>query len=288
MVAAGGVWLAAMTLVYGLAPRRVPLALAPLSLAALCLLSAIGPWSAVSVSVRDQQARLASLLARHNILVNGRIVPATNPAAIPSTDIERISSAIEFLVAHRRYDRIKPWFAAQPVPAPQLTDDPPRNAIVAALGLREVDPFTRPARQRTITTAYGQLPWVRDRAPLLLDITGYDSLGLVTFNGADDERTIDAPGGTSYRLRLDREGLKIRMQAPSGRVATFDLAAAFTQLFDASELPQLTAEQSRPAVLSATGDLAARLVIQRATLHRLSSGHFSIPELTFLIAFADR
>jgi hypothetical protein len=78
------------------------------------------------------------------------------------------------------------------------------------------------------------------------------------------------------------------MQAPSGRVATFDLAAAFTQLFDASELPQLTAEQSRPAVLSATGDLAARLVIQRATLHRLSSGHFSIPELTFLIAFADR
>ena len=250
MVAAGGLWLVAMALIFGLLPRRVPLALAPLSLAALCLLSAFGPWGAPSISVRDQHARLTDLLTRHQILVNGQIIPAATPTAIPSSDVQRIASAVEFLVAHKRYDRIKPWFDAQSVPSPQLTDVPPRNVIIAALGLREVDPAGAPPRQRSITTAFGQLPWMQDRTPLLLDIAGYDSLGLVTFNGADNERTIDAAGGgPPYRLRLDRAAMKIHLQAPSGRTAIVDLASAFTQLFDVAERAQLTAEQSRPAVL---------------------------------------
>ncbi len=289
MVAAGGLWLAAMALIFGLLPRRVPLVLAPLSLAVLCLLSTFGPWSAVSVSVRDQHGRLTSLLTRHGILADGRIVPAKDPESVPSSDVHAINSAVRFLVAHDRLDIIRAWYPPGVSITGQSYDAGGPGHIVTTMGLPPLDHAGRLQRaQRSITTIFGLPNWMRDRDPLLLDISGYDAIGQVSFNGAEDVRRLQSPDfGRPFVLQLDRAALRLLVEGPSGRTTSFDLSSALSQLFDAAGKGPLVINQPQVATITAHGDVRARLAIQSATLEKTATG-FLIPELSFVIALADR
>ncbi|HEX5520692.1 MAG TPA: DUF4153 domain-containing protein, partial [Longimicrobiaceae bacterium] len=83
--------------------RRAPLLVAvPAVLAAVLLLSAVGPWSAPAVSRRDQQARLRSGLAEAGLLgADGRLdaLPdSTAPArVVPKALYDRISGSATYL-----------------------------------------------------------------------------------------------------------------------------------------------------------------------------------------------
>ncbi|HET6762755.1 MAG TPA: DUF4153 domain-containing protein [Longimicrobiaceae bacterium] len=80
--------------------RRPPLLwMVPAVLAAVLLVSSIGPWSAPAVSRRDQLGRLRAALREAGLLANGRMaLPAYRP---------KHADPVRRVVARDRYDRIQ-------------------------------------------------------------------------------------------------------------------------------------------------------------------------------------
>lgn len=71
-----GIWLSITCAYYILGKKNIKFI--PISLAAILLLSAVGPWSVFSVSERSQMSRLTGILANHDILENGQIKGEAN------------------------------------------------------------------------------------------------------------------------------------------------------------------------------------------------------------------
>lgn len=96
--------------------RRRPFALhlAPLSLAALLLLGAIGPWSALALSRRSQHARLVSALERVDVPPQDSTYAATRtdtaaaPRIIDGELYEQIRSSAQYLAGHFGADALPP------------------------------------------------------------------------------------------------------------------------------------------------------------------------------------
>jgi hypothetical protein len=93
---AGALWLSAITLHYlvtrarGIRPigiRRIPA-----TLALLAAVLAVGPLSAIALTVRDQRGRAEAVLRRHAMVREGRWVPA--PAAGVGGDAPALASAV--------------------------------------------------------------------------------------------------------------------------------------------------------------------------------------------------
>jgi hypothetical protein len=90
-----------------LARRRPPLlTTVPAVLAAVLLISAIGPWSAPAVSRRDQLGRLRAALAGAGLLRGGRLdLPAYRPKAphagatrlVPAATYDRVRDIVDYL-----------------------------------------------------------------------------------------------------------------------------------------------------------------------------------------------
>jgi len=101
------VWLAGIA-VYQLVTRARGIRVIPLSLAVGALLTFAGPWGAYAVSERSQVGRLAGLLRRHGMLVDGRATPAV--ADVPAADRREISAVLRYLAGTHGLDAIAPWF----------------------------------------------------------------------------------------------------------------------------------------------------------------------------------
>jgi hypothetical protein len=292
MVALGGVWLAAMALIYGLRPSRVPLAVAPLSLAALCLLSTFGPWGAVSVSVRDQHARLARLLAHHGILVDGGIVPVKDPAAVPTSDAQAIGSAIDFLSQHDRFDLLEAWYGSGFMSsngAPMIfrrAQHVARSDAFAIMGLQNPGPARSYGQQVVTMTAFDQPAWLRESTAAFVDLADYPMLVQLHI-GAGEERKIAAPeSGTHYRLLYAATESRLTLVSPRGDELLIDLTPAFAHLQVFAGQQRLTPEQSKPAIVTVGTRLRARVAIQSVTFDQTGAG-FEGKRLSILLAISD-
>ncbi len=98
-----GVWLSTLMILFGFR-QTTPLKTIPASLAMVLFLSSFGPWGAVSLSIHSQQARLAAILEKNNILINGRIVPAEKD--IPFEEEKQISDIITYFVKNKQGDKL--------------------------------------------------------------------------------------------------------------------------------------------------------------------------------------
>jgi hypothetical protein len=95
-IVAGG-WILSWALVF-VVKRRAGIRWVPASLAVICLLAAVGPWSAGAISEVSQLARLKQMLEAHGLLVSGQIQVQQKMMILPSTDYDELNSTIRYLV----------------------------------------------------------------------------------------------------------------------------------------------------------------------------------------------
>jgi hypothetical protein len=90
--------------------QRFALHIAPLALAMLLLLSAVGPWSVLSLARRNQQARLADALAAAGIAPDHTTPPAET-RTVPAEIFDPINTAARYLAQHFGPDALPPVLA---------------------------------------------------------------------------------------------------------------------------------------------------------------------------------
>jgi hypothetical protein len=90
-------WLAAVVLA-GCWRHPAPIKAIPATLAAVALVTMVGPWSAYAVAQRSQQARLETVLAATSRLEGGRIVAAEAP--VSTVQQREISELLRYLFEH--------------------------------------------------------------------------------------------------------------------------------------------------------------------------------------------
>jgi len=136
---AGFLGLALAGTVRALRRRPLPVHLAPLVLAGVLALSAVGPWGATAVSRRSQQARLRDALETAGILQDGRLRSDPTPAraegrTVPNEVYEQITSTARYLHDHFGRDAV-----LAVAPLDELGDAALHN-LAAELGLRREAP----------------------------------------------------------------------------------------------------------------------------------------------------
>jgi hypothetical protein len=101
------VWLTFIAIYFSISKIK-NIKIIPYSLCIISFLTSFGPWSAFSLSEKSQLGRLEEILVKNKILVDGKIVKATNP--IPDEERQDVSSVVQFLDERNSLDRIQPWF----------------------------------------------------------------------------------------------------------------------------------------------------------------------------------
>ncbi|HSJ33287.1 MAG TPA: DUF4153 domain-containing protein, partial [Longimicrobiales bacterium] len=134
----------AVAAAFGVLRRRsLPTHVLPLTLAIVALLSATGPWSAMAVSRRSQQGRLAEAMGAAGIDWNATTVRDT---LIENDPYLEISETTRYLLAHFGPHALPPLFAQHAEGTERYVD------VVYAAGLRAARPDLAASRG-----AYGQL-----------------------------------------------------------------------------------------------------------------------------------
>ena len=80
----------------------------PQSLCFLAFLCSFGPWGAFSVSLRSQQYHFEKLMERNKLLVNKKVIKATNK--IPLKDRQQISSIVSYLLETHGTKSLQSYF----------------------------------------------------------------------------------------------------------------------------------------------------------------------------------
>ena len=101
------VWLAGIALYFTLRGSR-QIILIPASLCTVAVIAFFGPWSAYAVSRRSQTQRLAEVLVRNELLVDGTLRPATR--SVPYIDRREVSAGLRYLIETHGTGSIEEWF----------------------------------------------------------------------------------------------------------------------------------------------------------------------------------
>ena len=94
--AVAGVWILVWSLVF-IVCRSPKIRWIPVSLAAIALLAAYGPWSAGAISNASQMSHLQKALVAQRILQEGKIILPADARTIPAKDYEQIESILKYL-----------------------------------------------------------------------------------------------------------------------------------------------------------------------------------------------
>jgi hypothetical protein len=102
-----GLWLAAVAL-YFIFSRVKNIKIIPQSLCIIALVASFGPWGAFSISERNQVNRLEEVLAKNDILIDGKVHKTQKD--VPFDDAKRVSSVLRYLAEVHGFASIQPWF----------------------------------------------------------------------------------------------------------------------------------------------------------------------------------
>lgn len=107
-----GVWLFAMS-VYFLFSKAQNIKLVPITLFLAVLFSSFGPWGAIAVAQQSQMHRLESQLQSMGILVDGKIMNATEVKAktFERKELAKVSASLEYITSRHGTDGLQPWFS---------------------------------------------------------------------------------------------------------------------------------------------------------------------------------
>lgn len=131
MIVICALWFAVIALAFTF--RNASLRVIPASLAALMVLGLV----AVNVSGHDQRARLDDLVAKYNLVQNGKIVKTTQE--IPFKDRQNISSILDYLISTKRDRDIRDWMNETPKELDYFTG----AFVVAEMGFDYVSAYAR-------------------------------------------------------------------------------------------------------------------------------------------------
>ncbi len=248
VVALSGLVALAVGATVQLARRRAfSLHVAPVVLAGVLLLSALGPWSALAFSRRSQQARLARALSEVGIAPAAGTAPGLAAAAtagaeadssriVPAAVYKQIRESARYLAGHFGRSALPAGLAAFPV------EEPIRVDYAARLGLRPDSPSARE--------------------------------GLVIGGTLERGTPVEIVGGTAYRVSWTRGGT----DRPEGAVAPGDRNKVAVALRDrtrlelgvdgrllTAELGPLMRELERSAYPAVTDRLPSELALMPLT-----------------------
>jgi hypothetical protein len=183
-----GVWLGGIAL-YMLLSAAKDIKIIPATLGMTALLTCCGPWGAYGVSLRSQSRRLESLLTKHGLLADGRIVASAKPVAVPQDDLKEISAAVDYLVENHGAVRLNRWGKKDWAEMASKGNRWERTSLIsgyflAAMGLEYLPPWGR-------TRSYAHYTAREDE----MDIAGFELLVRPDFNCCESDRS--APVGDS-------------------------------------------------------------------------------------------
>lgn len=262
-----GLWLAGMFL-YFLLSRRPDIRRVPLTLAALALLTSVGPWGAYSVGLASQSARLQRLLAENGLLAGGKAIKLER--ALPAEARRELSGALDYILQYHG-------------PAPLEKYFPPGHPALA--GGRDDRGATRQA-SKDLMSYLGQdyvNHWAQGGDTTLhvradrsgMDVGGYH-LAVRFYAVASKHPARPAETGYHVQLRREERGLrlfkdgKFLIDVPLGPL--LETAAAAGRSEERVEQGLLRAE-------AANGAVGARVYLASVSMERKDQGALE-PQIT--------
>lgn len=179
-----GAWLTGIVL-YMLIAKVQNIKLIPISLCALAFLTSFGPWSAFGVSRAAQLKRLESVMAKYNLLVDGKAKKVNEE--VPFTDTKEISSITRYVVSTHGGDALQYLFDQNLQDIANRSGE--KNAtikaddVVALLGLKYLNEGDVESSGRFAFNA-GKTRGIK--------VVGYDHLLHINLSGGyDGERVVE-------------------------------------------------------------------------------------------------
>ncbi|MCR4296726.1 MAG: DUF4153 domain-containing protein [Elusimicrobia bacterium] len=169
------------------------------SLAALLLITSVGPWSPYALAMRSQVSRLESALTDAGVLRDGKATPLKGKPLD-----QRARGALAHVVSRRQQRRIQSWFE---------TDIAAMNStqLAALLGAPEESPSVSREVRQSFHVPIARLE--DERAPV--DVKGYDRFWRFE---VPRHAVSDMPGGILLRLRLQGEDALVTLGKEERRV----------------------------------------------------------------------
>ena len=99
-----GVWILCSAILFLKKDMTKRIKFIPLILVMVCLISVLGPWSMFGVSKQSQNSRFVAVLTKHNMILDGKIVPNDE---LPQEDKEILSSVIEYFEDNHELSDVK-------------------------------------------------------------------------------------------------------------------------------------------------------------------------------------
>jgi hypothetical protein len=206
-----GCWLAVMAVLAIL--RKAPLIrLIPITLGAIAFLASIGPWSASSVSLRDQIGRFEKVLAANGMLVDGKA--RRIEGRVPIGDARTLSGAVRYIFSVHGEAPLQRYFDADLSKVAGDTMSSRENkpahpniaAVMALIGVEYVEPWQ--VKENLTHTFYAK----NDPA---VDVTGYELLMSVTMIRTSGGDSVKTPWGT-YVFSLGDANAVLHIKNPQG------------------------------------------------------------------------
>ncbi|UCG61568.1 MAG: DUF4153 domain-containing protein [Candidatus Zixiibacteriota bacterium] len=255
-----------IAVLYFIISRKKDIRIIPGILCILAFLSALGPWSAFSISLSDQQGRLEGMMIRYNILVDGTIQKTQEK--IPLEDRRQLSSIVSYLNDWHGPDSFSGWIEDS-----ILTSLDTMTGLTQDIEITRLMGFEWVGRFRELET--GRYFSAKRRSSEAFDITGYQQQ--VGFYIGDAEEVISV-SGVPGAMKFDREQrlLSIRLGVGESRdsLVEISLSKAIDEFVDYDEV---TLEAARLTFSGECEIFEARVVCyQISGWHRdgaLSSGY---------------
>lgn len=292
------VWLLVLSFAF-VVLRIEDLRLIPASLAALLVVGAFGPLGAMGLSLRSQQAQLAGLLARNQLLQNGRIAPGAGKAvALREGDEARIRSVLYFLEERGELRRLAPWFKGRKNNPFALTKGQLRSAVTLTTGQSIPKPdqqsvalFAAVAAALSVSgkplvSRHSRSVVFYARAPLLMPLQGALRLAgpvNLSLSPGKARETITIAAGTGRDLVIALNERRLVIKDRRGRSAVFDLVktAHAIEWFEnpAALEPALTKPRQIAPMPGASLNL--RLLVTSLQGQRSQDGSYGFRQISF-------
>ncbi|MFM9941638.1 MAG: DUF4153 domain-containing protein [Hyphomicrobiaceae bacterium] len=284
-----GVWLGVLAITHGLGLFGRDLRLMPAVLSALVLASCLGPWGMTGWTHRSQIAEFGRALAAAGLMENGRVKPGIAPKIASNTpEALRLNDKINFFMARRRLDVLKPFFAGDAADPFAVTAKGP-NDWQTAQRVRErlgIDKsFAANHSSPNFATYTAQSPTIAALPDGTWLMSGLRSTRDVGREATTVKQEV-ALGGLKLVLRLDDARLLVE-ESSGDRRAVFDLAPLDKTDGPLRKLPG--PEPRASIVLEPTeGALPVTLIINQISATRGGTPPFTVNGLSYSLLVRDK
>ncbi len=261
------IWFAILIITRLIRRKHFSLSTVTLSLATLCLIGTIGPWSITTLPLNSQFSRLETLLIEQKMLVDGNYI---TPTQQPNFETNKsISSMVDYIISRDNgLDKLRPWFTDQSAldKALDCNDDDMHcsrhyngNKLVSHMG---IDYINRWQQENNIHT---NIRLDYDLHPVTLSLDGFDYFIPIAFYQFDQDKTI-----TSHHFDTSPDNItlffddadRLQVTLNDQQTLTLDLNN-FTDKFDTNGEITISASELNKMIVSFTeNDLEARLYIK--------------------------